>query len=60
MELVFAYFSFSTEKVKIEIKKRVHIHLSFIETQIKIFRDFRVFVLSPMLRNENSEITEIR
>ena len=27
--------------------------------KIKILRDFRVFVLSPTPKNENSEITEI-
>ena len=27
--------------------------------KIKIFRDFRVFVLSPIPKTENSEITEI-
>ena len=27
--------------------------------KIKIFRDFRIFVLSPIPENENSEITEI-
>ena len=34
-------------------------HLNFIDPKIKIFRDFRVFVLSPISKNENSEITEI-
>ena len=34
-------------------------HLNFIDPKIKIFRDFRVFVLSPISENENSEITEI-
>ena len=34
-------------------------HLNFIDPKIKIFRDFQVFVLSPISKNENSEITEI-
>ena len=55
----FCYVSFNTQKVKIVIKKQVHIHLSFIDPKIKIFRDFRGFVLRPILKNENSEIAEI-
>ena len=55
----FCYVSFNTRKVKIVIKKQVHIHLSFIDRKKKIIRDFRVFVLSPILKNENWEITEI-
>ena len=31
----------------------------FADLKIEIFRDFRVFVLSPIHKNENSEITEI-
>ena len=55
----FCYISFNTQKVKIVIKKQVHIYLSFIDPKIKIFRDFRVLVLSSIPKNENSEITEI-
>ena len=46
-------------KVEIVIKKQVHIYLSFIDPKVKIFRDFRVFVLSFIPKNENSEIAEI-
>ena len=59
MKFVFVYFSFSTQKVKIVIKKQVHIHLNFINPKTKIIRDFRGFVLSPIPKNENLEITEI-
>ena len=34
-------------------------HLKFVDTKIKIFRDFQVFVLRPIPKNENSEISEI-
>ena len=34
-------------------------HLNIIDPKVKIFRDFRVFVLSSIPKNENSEITEI-
>ena len=34
-------------------------YLSVINPKIKISHDFRVFVLSPIPKNENSEITEI-
>ena len=34
-------------------------HFNFIDPIIRIFRDFRVFDLSPVLKNENQEITEI-
>ena len=34
-------------------------HLNFIDTKIKIFRDFRVFALSSIPKNEISEMTEI-
>ena len=34
-------------------------HLNIIDPKIKIFRDFRGFVLKPITKNENSEITEI-
>ena len=55
----FCYVSFNTQKVEIVIKKQVYIHLSFIGTKIKIFRDFQVFVLSSIPKNENWEIREI-
>ena len=55
----FRYVSFNAQKVKIMIRKQVHIHLSYIDPKIKIFRDFRVFVLRPILKNYNSKITEI-
>ena len=54
----FCYVSFHTQKVKIVIKKKVHIHLSFTDPKIKIFRDSPVFVLSLTPKNENSEITK--
>ena len=34
-------------------------YFSLIDPEIKIFRDFQVFVLSPIPKNENSEITEV-
>ena len=34
-------------------------HLNFVDTKIEIFRDFWVFVLKPILKNEKSVITEI-
>ena len=34
-------------------------HLNFLDPKIKIFRDFRVVVLRPIPKNENSEITKI-
>ena len=34
-------------------------HLIFEDPKIKIFRDFRIFILRPIHKNENSEITEI-
>ena len=53
------YFSFKTQKVEIEIEKYIHIYLNIIDPKIKIFRDFRVFVLRPIPKNENLEISEI-
>ena len=41
------------------IKKHMPMYLNFEDPKIKIFRDFRVFVLSPIPKSENSEITEI-
>ena len=34
-------------------------YLNFADPKIKIFRDFRVFILSPIPKSETSEITEI-
>ena len=34
-------------------------HLNFIDPKIKIFRDFWVFVLSSIPKNETSKITKI-
>ena len=34
-------------------------HLKFVGPKIEIFRDFWVFVLRAMPKNENSEISEI-
>ena len=34
-------------------------YLNSADPKIKIFRDFRVFVLSPIPKNENPEILEI-
>ena len=41
------------------IKKQMPMYLNSADPKIKIFRDFRVFVLSPIPKGENSEITEI-
>ena len=41
------------------VKTQIHMHWSAINQKIKIFRDFRVFVLCPIPKNENSEILEI-
>ena len=56
---LFVCFSFNAQKVEIVIETQIHIHLNFIDPKINIFRDFRVFVLSPIPKNKNSEITEI-
>ena len=56
---VFVYFSFSTQKVNIMIKKQIHMYLNFADPSIKNFHDFWVFVLSHILKNENLEIMEI-
>ena len=56
---LFVFFSFNVQKVETVIKKQIHIHLNFIDPKIKIFRDFQVFVLSPIPKSKNSEITEI-
>ena len=34
-------------------------HLNFVDPKIEIFRDFQVFVLRPIPKNENSEIKDI-
>ena len=47
------------ETVKIVVKTQIHMHWNVINQKIKIFRDFRVFVLSPKPKNENLEIPEI-
>ena len=57
--VVVVYFSFNAQKVEILIEIQIHMHLNFIDPKIKISRDFRVFVLSPIPKNENSEVTEI-
>ena len=54
---VVVYFSFKAQKIEVVIK--IHMHLNFIDPKIKIFRDFWVFVLSPIPKNENPKITEI-
>ena len=40
------------------IKKQIHMYLNFVDSKLALFRDFRVFVLSPIPKNENLEITE--
>ena len=52
----FFYVSFNTQKVKTAIKKQTRIYLCVINPRIKTFRDFWVFVLSLIPKNENSEI----
>ena len=37
----------------------MHMHFNFIDSKINIFRDFRGFVLSPITKNKNLEITGI-
>ena len=41
------------------IKKQTPMYLNFADPKIKIFRDFWVFFLCPIPKNENPEITEI-
>ena len=53
------FVNFYTQKVKIVMKKQNLMHLSVINSKIKIFCDFWVFFLSLIPKNENSEITEI-
>ena len=42
-----------------QLKWWSNIHWTVINQKIKIFRDFRVFVINPIPKNENSEIIEI-
>ena len=56
---VVVYFSVNTQKAEIVIEKQIQMYLNFIDTKIKLFRDFWVFVLSPIPKNENSKVTEI-
>ena len=44
----FVYFIFNAQKVEIKIEKQIHMHLNFIVPKMKLFRGFRVFVLSPI------------
>ena len=39
--------------------KKIHMHLHIINTKIKIFRDFHVFILSLIPKCENSKFTEM-
>ena len=41
------------------MEKQIHMHLNFIDQKKKIFCDFQVFLMSPIPKNENLEITEI-
>ena len=41
------------------VKTQIYMHWSVITQKIKIFRDVWVFILSPIPKNENLEITEI-
>ena len=59
IERVFVYVSFNTQTVKIVVKTQIHMHWSVTNQKIKIFHDFRVFVLCPIPKNENSEIPVI-
>ena len=57
---LFLFMSLLTLRKLITVmKKQIHMHSSFITQKIKIFRDFQVFVLSLIPKNENSGITEI-
>ena len=58
--LFFLCFSFIAQKVEIVIEKQIHMYLNFIDPKRKkLFCNFWVFVLSPIPKNKNSEITEI-
>ena len=54
------YFSVNAQKAEIVIEKQIHMYLNFIDKKIKLFRDFWVFVLSPIPKNENSEVAEVQ
>ena len=56
---LFVFFSFKAQKVEIVMKKQIHTHFNFLDPKIKISHDFQVFVLRPIPKNENMEITEI-
>ena len=56
---VFAYISFNTHITIILGKNQIHMYVSVINLKIKIFRYFRVFILSTIPKNENPEITGI-
>ena len=49
MEVVFAYFSFSTNNFKIP----AHIYLNFQDPKTRVFGDFGVWALNPILKNED-------
>ena len=53
---VLIYFTYSPWKVKIMIKKQIHMYLNFGDLRKKNFCDF---VLNPIPENENSKIREI-
>ena len=53
------FFNFNAQKVEIVIEKQIHMHLNFIDQKTKLFRDFRISVLSSIPENENWQITEI-
>ena len=55
----FLFMSVLTQTVKKVVKTQIHMHWSAINQKIKIFHDFRVSVLCPIPKNENSEIPEI-
>ena len=56
---VVVYFSFNAQKVEIEIEKKIHMHLNIVDWKMNIFCNFQFFVLSPILKYENSETTEM-
>ena len=57
--LLLVFLSFNAQKVEIVIEKQIHMHLNFIDQKTKLFRDFRISVLSSIPENENWQITEI-
>ena len=56
---LFVYSSFNAQNVEIVIEKQIHMYLNFIDPKIQIFRDFWVFVLGPISKDEILEIMEI-